>query len=103
MDRERVAGWLAMELHIDVPGLHEAVRKAVDGCAYLEPLNLRRAASSIAYRVESALGYAGHPLHYVLNPEAFDDWHGIVARALAKAIRHEEDGPAGSHCGTPWG
>ena len=89
MDRRRLGGSLARELHLDIPGLVDAAISAMEQCPDLEPLNQRRAAEYLACRIEDLMGYSGHFLFRELTPEAFKDWRGIVARKFDKVLKAE--------------
>jgi hypothetical protein len=87
MDRRYVARWLAVELHVDFPGLNAATASAVQECPYLEPLNMARAGDFIADYIEDTIGARGHHIHYDLTNDAYADWKGIVRRALEKVLK----------------
>ena len=86
MDVERLAGTLARELKLDVPGLSGVVRDAVAE-ATRRSLAPDALPDFIAVQIEDGLAISDEPLERHLNAAALKDWKGQVAAALRKAQR----------------
>lgn len=82
---DRLAGLIAVELHVDEPLLPHIVRNALRDFrgGFADPVTIGPA---LADNIEDTLAYEGRPLSRHLNEKALADWRGIVRRAFTKAL-----------------
>lgn len=86
MEIEHLAGLLARELNVDIPGLRSVVLEAVSE-AHSSCDNPMMRAERVAVGIVDGLAYRGTPIEDYLEKRSAWVWEGAIRQRYLKALR----------------